>query len=178
MAHLITCECGQSLRVSRSQAGQELECGCGKKLKVPTLRGLAELPIAPDTSIAELPSSRATWGGGLGTMLAISVALFALSAIPCAYFTLQRMSLDPSYTVESEIEAGNKDFDIQDMEHLAANWLSFETSGLGEKQKPDFYYYNRFAKERESLAITSGSLAGLFALIALGIWFTAKKRTR
>ncbi len=176
MEHLIICECGQSLRVTRSQAGQELTCGCGKIIKVPTLRGLAELPVAPDSSMPESPTNRATWGGWRGTLLAIFVALCVVSAIPATYFLLQRTMLDPSYTVESEVEAGNQNFDEQGMKQLAVVWINYETSGLGEKQKPDFYYYNRFAKERETLAITFGSIAAVFALAAVGVWVSARQR--
>ena len=46
MDRLLSCECGQVHRVSRSQAGQEIKCGCGKILPVPTLRGLSDLPLA------------------------------------------------------------------------------------------------------------------------------------
>jgi hypothetical protein len=178
MDYLLTCECGEKIRVTRSQAGQEFLCTCGRALRVPTLRGLADLPVVGEPAAETTSSERTAWGGWRGTVLAASVALFVLFALPCAYFSLQRYQMDPSYTLESEIEAGNENFDAQNMEQLAATWFSFEAGGLGPKQKPGFYYYNRFARDREVMAMITGAIAAVFAFIAAVTWITAAKQSK
>ena len=92
MEHLLTCGCGRKILVSRSQAGQELSCECGQRLQVPTLRGFAELPVAGPETLPAKPraasitaeSERRAWGGWRGTIMAISVAMLVISALPCA----------------------------------------------------------------------------------------------
>jgi hypothetical protein len=47
--YLLSCACGQTAQVETRQAGQQVVCQCGKKLDVPPLRQLRELPLAPGT---------------------------------------------------------------------------------------------------------------------------------
>jgi hypothetical protein len=66
MDRLLRCTCGRDLVVSNSQAGQELTCACGKIVAVPTLRGLAALPLAQALAqtTADAPQPYATSGVG------------------------------------------------------------------------------------------------------------------
>ena len=50
--HVLRCDCGQSLEIEASQAGQEISCKCGLTQKVPTLMKIRELPLV------ETPSSK------------------------------------------------------------------------------------------------------------------------
>ena len=183
MEHLLTCGCGRKIPVSRSQAGQELSCECGQRLQVPTLRGFAELPVAgPETLPAKSyassftpESERRAWGGWRGTIMAISVAMLVISALPCAYFLFIRWQIDTSYGMEDEIISGNKSYDLMPMENLMVDWSNFERNGLGPKNKPRFYWLKIAARENEILAMISGAVATLSALTAIGMWASARK---
>ena len=184
MEHLLTCRCGRKIAVSRSQAGQELSCECGQRLQVPTLRGFAELPIAPSETLPAKPyatafpanSERKAWGGWRGTIMAISVALLVISTLPCAYFLYTRWRIDTSYGMEEEITAGNNNYDLVPMENLMVDWSNFERSGLGPKNKPRFYWMKIAARENEVLALITGTVATLSAVTAIGMWASARKR--
>ena len=175
MEHLLTCGCGRKIPVSRSQAGQELSCECGQRLQVPTLRGFAELPLAQSETLSVTRSERRAWGGWRGTILAISVAMFAISVLPCAYYLYIRSQIDTSYGIEEEIAVGNKTYDAMPFESLVAEWSNFERSGLGPKDKPPFYYLKLLAHEYEILATIAGTVAALSAITALGLWVSAPK---
>ena len=41
--YLLKCSCGRSHRIQARQAGQSLDCSCGKTIEVPTIRGLQKL---------------------------------------------------------------------------------------------------------------------------------------
>ena len=175
MEYLLTCACGRKIPISRSQAGQELSCECGQTLQVPTLRGLAELPLAQSETVSATRNERRAWGGWRGTIMAISVAMFAMSVLPCAYYLYIRLQIDTSYGIEDEIAIGNKNYDVVPFESLVAEWSNFERTGLGPKDKPPFYYWKLYARENEILATISGIVAALSAITTLGLWFSAPK---
>ncbi len=184
MEYLLSCGCGRKIPVSRSQAGQELSCECGQRLQVPTLRGFADLPVASSETLSTSPRSsikdategqRQAWGGWRGTVMAIAVAIFALSALPCAYYIFLRSQINTSYGIEDEIAAGNEIYDAFPLENLVAEWSNFERSGLGPKDKPAFYIWNMIAREQEILAMITGSVAALSAATAIGMWVSAPK---
>ncbi len=178
MDHQLTCTCGKIIRVSRSQAGQELACECGQKLQVPTLRGFGQLPLADSEPNATAVAERKAWGGWRGTIFATACAVFVLSFLPCAYYLYIRSQIDTSYTVADEIAAGNSNYDAMGMEMLVAEWTRFERSGLGPKNKPTFYWMKQFARENEILAMVTGSIAALSMLVGAAAWITAPKVQR
>ncbi len=56
--YLLPCSCGQKTPIEATQAGQQVRCGCGATLEVPTMRGLASLERA-----ADLPAGGVDPGG-------------------------------------------------------------------------------------------------------------------
>jgi hypothetical protein len=58
--YLLPCTCGQTVRVGKAQAGQAVDCACGKRHSVPTLRGLRELALAP-VEAATTPARNPAW---------------------------------------------------------------------------------------------------------------------
>lgn len=192
MDRLLSCECGKTHRVSRSQAGQEIKCDCGKILSVPTLRGLSDLPLAEaDPQKSEESSGPRTgrvvtrgaqaaspggWQGWRGITMALAMAGCLIASISCGWFSLQRWSVDTSYTVEQEIEAGDKAFDELDPNALSSVWYTFGQMGLREKQYPYFYLARLYADQRTQFAQIAGSIALGFAAIGLVVWLTTKPK--
>jgi hypothetical protein len=110
--------------------------------------------------------------------MAISVALFACSVLPCAYFLFIRSQIDTSYTVEDEIARGNERYDEMPLENLVAEWSDFERTGLGPKDKPQFYWAKLIARENEVLAMITGTAAAISGLTAIGMWASAPKHQK
>lgn len=177
MDHKLTCSCGKSIRVTRSQAGQELSCECGQTLQVPTLRGLGQLPLWESESTTTALVQRKAWGGWRGTLFAAACAVFVISILPCAYFLYIRSQINTSYTVTDEIAAGNANYDAAGLEMLVAEWTNFERMGMGPKSKPPFYWMKIVARENEILAMVTGAIAALAAISAAAIWISAPKVT-
>ncbi len=175
MDYQLTCNCGKIIRVSRSQAGQELTCECGQKLQAPTLRGFAQLKVADSQADTTAVAEQKAWGGWRGTILAVACALFVITALPCAYFLFIRSQIDTSYTITDEIEAGNLNYEAMGIEMLVAEWTNFERNGLGPKNKPPFYWMKVVARENEILAMVTGTIAVIAAATATGAWVTAPK---
>lgn len=175
MQHLLTCQCGKSVPVSRSQAGSEITCECGAILKVPKLRELNALPVVEESTSQQAVSS---WGGKRGFVLAVSSTVFLLFFIPCLWFLFQRWQIDTSYTVDSEIAQSEKLYDSYGPVELISVWLENEKIGLGQKQKPPFYFYKKFADDRVRLALITGAGALLAAIVTLATVITAPKSSK
>jgi hypothetical protein len=174
MEYLLSCQCGLQHRVSRSQAGQELACGCGLRLQVPTLRGLSQLPLAGSNE-TEATHEKSVWAGWRGITLAIASAIFLIFVLPCAYYLYERSLIDTSYTVTEELAAGVAEIDALDLNMMVVRWLDFEKNGLGPKSKPPFYYYKKAAQEREILSMVTGGVAAVAGLVAALVWITTPK---
>ncbi len=185
MDRLLSCECGREHVVSRSQAGQELKCDCGKIVAVPTLRGLAELPLAPAntsdapltaTSGASRSTSSGAWQGWRGPAMAIATAGFLIAFTACGWYSWQRFNINTSYTVENEIVAGNELLDSYDANSLSSIWHEFGSLGLGEKYPPSFFLWQLYADDRQQRAMFSGGIAAAFGVLALAIAFSVKRK--
>jgi hypothetical protein len=107
--------------------------------------------------------------------MAISVTMFVISVLPCAYFLNNRWQIDTSYGIEDEIAAGENAYDAMSVESLVAAWSNFERTGLGPKDKPRFYILKMVAREQEILASITGTVAALSAITAIGMWVSAAK---
>lgn len=179
MNYLLSCSCGRQHTVTRSQAGQKIECECGNMLQVPTLRELTNLPSADSGEDSPPPQARdgkTAWQGWRGPAIALASAGLIISLAYCGWFSLQRSLINTSYTADSEIAAGNELFDLYDPEELSLVWESYEVAGLRTKHPPEFYLWNRYAETRQRYALVSGSLAGVFAVIVVAIWWSARVR--
>ncbi len=178
MDYLLSCDCGPEFTLNPSQAGQEIPCACGKSLSVPTLRGLSQLPRATkeENTPAKAVGKR-QWAGWQGPVIAAAFAGFLISLGCAGWFGLQRSMVDTSYTIESEIEAGDELFDTYSPEELSLVWNNYEEVGLGPKDPPDFFLWNLYAADRTKYAAISGSIAAVSGLIVVAVWLSAPKAT-
>lgn len=177
MDHLLSCECGREHVVARSQAGQEVQCECGRSLRVPTLRGLAELPVAASTAAPspETERKRARWAGWRGPAIAVAAGGFFIALLVGSRFLLQWYLSPTGYTTEMEVEAGIELLDRADPEELSYIWDTFQKMGMRTKNRPGFYIWAVYARERLILAAISGGVAAFFGLAAGVIWLTARR---
>ncbi len=188
MDRLLSCECGREHFVSRSQAGQELQCDCGKVIDVPTLRRLADLPLAESPASSAQKSATGgvsrgmestpsrSWQGWRGPVMALATAGFLIATVACGWYGWQRFTIDTSYTVEKEIKGGENMFDSFDAGTLSTVWHEMGTMGLQTKDPPNFFLWQIYAKDREQRTLISGGIAAVFGLIALAVAFTARRR--
>lgn len=181
MEYLLTCDCGTQHKVSRSQAGQEIECNCGKAVSVPTLRGLSELPPA-EASEPVAPVSQSAWRGWRGPAMAVCTGIFLVSAVLCSrylwerFVTYKQFEVDGTpLTLEKELSVGEEIFDEYGPDELSIVWDSYEKLSLTSKIRPGFYMVNLYAKEKITLASITGAIALVAGFLATLIWRSAKQ---
>lgn len=134
-----------------------------------------QLPVAGEQSAAPQAATRSAWRGWRGPAIAFASAVVVIAGFAAGRFALQRYSVDTSYTSESAIEAGNEILNSYGPLDLTIVWSEYSTKGMGPKKRPDFYLWNKYARERSILAMISGGVSAFFALVAVGIWLTAPK---
>jgi hypothetical protein len=86
--YLLPCACGQKLPVSVRHAGHVIQCSCGARLEVPTLRGLAELEPAETA-----PAKARVWGDR--QRVAFVLGTVALAAVALAGYLLVQLPPRP-----------------------------------------------------------------------------------
>lgn len=168
--YLLTCSCGEKLRVVAAQAGEQIVCPCGKTVSVPTLRELRKLePAPPEAGSLRSAAGWNAWnglvfsGGALFCLAALAGMLYAGVMI----FRIEASGVTEDATAEiNEIEAMQVD-ELTPEEALAA-FDSLRAEGLGPKHEPYWIAYRRMAGEQRTLLIISGVclVAGLAAMIA------------
>ena len=72
----ITCRCGRKWKVEARQAGEQIDCSCGEKIEVPTLRGLA---LLPQVEVNE--PARSSWTRAQGIIFVAAIAWLAIGAV-------------------------------------------------------------------------------------------------
>jgi hypothetical protein len=172
MDHLLTCSCGETHVVTRSQAGQEITCKCGTPIAVPTLRGLADLPPAKPAEGHLSPlGKRRNWRN---PVMALVIAGFILSLAFSGWNLWTRSRIDTSYTVQDEIKVGEEYLESLDPHALSLSWDNFQKTPLTIKSRPGFFHWNNYALDLESKAKRYGIAAGIFAIVGLALWFSGR----
>lgn len=156
--YFLACTCGQQAEVDSSQAGLTIKCPCGADLEVPTMRGLAQLPVVeaqPASTAAETPA----WGPGQGLMfLGIVIALCGLIALGLVLPTRPQWKV-PMEQIAVQVEG-------MPVEHLWAHWQELRkglTSGddpIRQQFEAEWATYRR----RLTMAIIPLALGVLMAI--------------
>lgn len=130
--YLLPCSCGQKLRVAAAQAGGEVACDCGRRLTVPTLRGLREL----EPAIVEAAGKRVPgWSAIHGFCFSGGILLSIVGAALVAYHLFQYSQV-AGYTVDEtdkHVAVESAQIDQMSAEQLFAVWKEVLDQGLGEK---------------------------------------------
>jgi hypothetical protein len=165
--YLLPCECGAKVRVDAAQAGGTVPCGCGRKLYVPTFRGLKQLELAPPDKALERRAPERNWSqlngaiftSGLLAAIAAGVllALAVMQYVQVAEFTQDRTSL----VVEH---------DAQYIDRMAADetievFRDWQAEGLGQQEAPPWVHAQRVASSLKQRIIVLGIVA-IFGIIA------------
>ena len=173
--YLLTCECGNSVRVGVSQAGQQVTCSCGRHLAVPSLRAIKQLPLAVEKAGAKPSARRTTWNPAKGAMFAIGalMVLGGLLVVAHSYNIYSQVhDLRPS---TAEYDESLKQIDSMSPEELYQAWTIVKEHGLEEAGPSAFMIFQGIARDKLQLIyIGLGVAAAGFVIAILPVLFTRK----
>ncbi len=143
--YLLPCSCGLEVAVEPAQAGQKVQCACGKQLDVPAMREIVRLE--PIDVAGEAAPAKPAWGLRQG-LLVLGSLLILCSLATAVYFYAKRP----------------QPMDLDSL-NLVQVWQVWEELRLGVDRppQPDQQYY---AQQMRSLHVR---LSGLAVIAVLGI---------
>jgi hypothetical protein len=162
--YLLPCQCGRTNRVNARQAGETIECTCGTKLDVPTMRELRHLePVAAGTSRA-----KTVWGPRQGLAF-IGLLTVVLSLGACGYFYFRVMPPARDFTTSQE--------DLDKTRPRDA-WMYWRAARQGIPMNPTgdtLQVLERTQLARRGIRITLGLAVAGLALAASGLLFKPRR---
>lgn len=164
---LLPCECGRSVAVEISQAGQHVACACGKKLAVPSLRSIRKLAPAAEQS-GQGSARGAAWNPVKGILFAIGALLVigGLGTAGYSFLIYQRAdAFQPS--AEAHVESLALIDSLSPLETFEA-WHHITEHGLEPAGSSPFAQAQEVAAEKRWLVKfgLSIALAGLVCALA------------
>lgn len=158
--YLLPCECGNRVRVSRSQAGQMVPCPCGRTLLVPTLIELRSLESV-ESENESIPAKK-PWGSRQ-RVLFVGLVVIAISTGFLAYFYYARPLPPPKSLDLAVIQRGIGKLSLLDTYRV---WESLQ-EGPSQKSPADRDYEELYGAYQRRMAIT-GVFLGFGLLTFLG----------
>jgi hypothetical protein len=175
MERVLTCECGEKIVVSRAQAGQEVKCGsCGASNQVPTLRGLANLPLATATSQGQVVATKADTWGWRGPVTAICLAVLLIVAAYTGYAFYVWSQIDTSFNADVHVELSSAEIDDAGLDSVLLAWDDYSKLALGSKRPPYYKELNDYSAKHLRDAIVGSVILTVLSLFTLGTILSAR----
>ncbi len=122
--YLLPCDCDDPVAVDASQAGLTVECNCGAKLKVPTMRGLAQCERV-EQQVAHTPRA---WGVDQGVVV-LGVVLLLVGLAGGLYArNSARAYEDFEFNVRIDHDAHREDIETMTPSQVWNAWVTMPRS--------------------------------------------------
>jgi hypothetical protein len=156
---LLPCECGQTIPIQLSQAGQSIQCGCGRTLSVPNMRGIRQLQTA-DAIPTKSPSTR-TWNPTRGLIFGIGAISILIGCIVIGYNYPSYRYASAYRPSEDDLQQSLKAIDDSPPEDLWKMWHDASKHGMGDHESSFFVGARRATRRFQRFVITGAVLLGL-----------------
>ncbi len=169
----LDCECGSFAVVTPGQSGGTIACpSCAKQLRIPQLRDLKSLPLAPSQTVTRESRWTTARGATFSVLLVIALILGTTGFVNVARYQQSPPGMTPAEVVVNSREAIGTMNSMQ----LLQLWEMYEGAGLDPRQLPP-EYQNLLNRQRyRNKAIGFLIPAGLFLLAAVGYAVMIGKR--
>lgn len=167
MERVLTCECGEKIVVSRAQAGQEVKCdSCGAINQVPTLRGLANLPLATATGQGQVVGLKGDTWGWRGPATAICLAVLIIVTTYTGYALFVWSQIDTSFNADVHVEVSSTQIDEVGLDSVLLAWDDYSQVALGSKRPPYYKELNDYAAKHLRYAMVGSVMIAVLSLVA------------
>lgn len=165
MKYRLPCQrCGQTLLIDVSQAGQQVACGCGAALEVPSLRAIRALEPAAEV---QAKSRRQSWDRGRGLLFAAGVVLAVLGGLVAGATAAGWLaSAPPPSPSPKDIEAAVAVVDGLSAPQTWDLWAEMRSQGLGQYMEPPQSVYQAYLRHVRMVFLVGAVLlaAGIGAI--------------
>lgn len=143
--YLIKCDCGTEHAVEASQAGDTIQCQCGRAIEVPSLRELKALPTA-QSDAASKPKKTRSWHPLQGVLFGLGAVLLVVGSLWAGglFIHRSRLDLEPDPRIQQQLEENLENIAKLDIEQTYKNWELVKQVGLGQRQPPAYVINREF----------------------------------
>lgn len=163
--YLLPCCCGRTIPVEPPQAGEAIQCTCGKTVQVPTLLEMTAL----ERSEPEVPASPPSAGWGWPQRLVLFGVVMAAASCVAALVVVEKRPMAPTENITPEFVRGQ----IQRLSPAATISFFRRTveTGLESKKLPPEQAYDEAMERYWSWLVILAVMGGVgTATIVLGVW--------
>jgi len=172
--HLLICSCGEELVVDARQAGETVECKCGKTVDVPRLGDLRQLPVVSDRQSQSPP-----WTLQQGLTFAAGSLVVLVGIICLVVFFQEWVRLDTTDRRQELLAAGNQIVDKLSYTQALQAWRQRRAAGIGPKQTPDYVVAQRRAATLSlRMMIAGGGIAAGAGIAVLSLFLGRRPARR
>ena len=138
--YLLPCHDGNTVEVTTADAGRMIDCPCGNKVQVPTLRGVQNLPRASQSDgVASAP----TWSAQQGAIFTIGlcllvVGLIALGLLFRVFRQIDTTKPDMNQAVLAEFELAAENAEPANTLEV---WHALRNNPLGDERGETYWEY-------------------------------------
>lgn len=163
---LLPCNCGQSVPVQLSQAGQTITCTCGRALVVPTMRGIQQLKPAKD--IPSPAHTGASWNPTRGALFGVGACLLLLGLITAAFNYPRYRQFSAFQPSDEYLQESLAFIEKSSPEELLDVWHMVTEHGLGDYESSPFSNARMAARHFRNLTV-AGVVAAVCGIFVVGI---------
>ena len=162
--YLLPCHNGKSVEVTTADAGRTIDCPCGKKVQVPTLRAVHSLPRA---DAADARPAVPAWSAQQGAMFTIGLCLLlvGLAALGMLYNRYRQFETAKPDMNRLMLDQFEREAEGADAASTLGVWELLRTNPL-EERPLQFWEANRKVANQYMLFM---SIAGGVAAFGLGL---------
>ncbi|NLX55210.1 MAG: hypothetical protein GXY58_08860 [Planctomycetaceae bacterium] len=175
MKYLLPCSCGQSMAIEVSQAGQSVQCTCGKTLDVPTMRLIRQLPPADEVPEKTRVRDR-HWSLRQRLFFSCGLALLMGGLLSAAFFQMGRAGLETEERPWDNLERAYQDIDTMDIEQTWELWTNVRNESIGPYNPPPFIRH-RLWSARWYRSITISLIVSAIGLVLTLSSFLARPQS-
>lgn len=166
--YLVSCTCGEQLRVRLSQAGEQLNCKCGANVSVPTIRGLKQLPVVADEEHKPV-APVAIWQGPVFAVGVIALFVGCLVLAGSTLFPPPEVTFDVTSVGYTDEELKRAAIPVEElgMEQLYLEFNTLRTKGRNEQGRFIQSQIDQAYKVQKQRQLTGVGLVGIGTLLAI-----------
>ena len=164
------CTCGNSMPVTKLQAGQEVVCECGQRQVAPTLRAIQKLPEL-EAAVSRQRLVKQPWSASRTSTFAAGLVVVALATASVVICQVKIAGIEDGLPTKKEMKAYEEDMNtriIDGLDPLQAysQFLTWKEIGLGEPIS------RKFEEEHAKLDKVKWTSRAFSALALLGLLIT------
>lgn len=166
--YLLPCHNGNSVEVTTADAGRTVTCPCGKRVQVPTLRGVQSLPRAQQP---EARPTAPTWSAQQGAMFTVGLCLLLAGLIGLGMlFGRWRQIETAKPDMDQELLAKVKQsVESADPASTLEGWYALRSNPLPADRNQLQWEYNRKVAGQFAIYMAiAGAVAAVGLLMAIG----------